>query len=199
MQTPLVNPLVFKMHLVCTLLNKHKLFCPVGLGTSPGLSRGQARLVPGNKPGENLGQTQVFSLFYTVEARRFAGLGQTRGRRASQIVYVKKVYVPLSLATPGLKNQKLKKSENQKCRHFLIFRCQYLPGIRLRKNNIPVLGFYASGKHEFSNRGTNSEKPIFRLRASSISDAPKFPSFRGHRGGKAPKHWDPRYMLGPKL
>ena len=49
--------------------HKHKLFCPVGLGTTPGLSRGFHRVCPWDKPGENLGQTRVFSLFYTVEAR----------------------------------------------------------------------------------------------------------------------------------
>ena len=49
--------------------HKHKLFCPVGLGKTPGLSRGFHRVCPWDKPGENLGQTRVFSLFYTVEAR----------------------------------------------------------------------------------------------------------------------------------
>ena len=34
---------------------------------------------------------------------------------------------------PWLKNQKFKNSENQKCSLFLIFRCRYLPGIRLRE------------------------------------------------------------------
>ena len=34
---------------------------------------------------------------------------------------------------PRLKNQKFKKSENQKGRIFFIFRCRYIPGIRLRK------------------------------------------------------------------
>ena len=49
--------------------HKHKLFCPVGLGTTPGLSRGFHRVCPWDKSGENLGHTRVFSLFYTVEAR----------------------------------------------------------------------------------------------------------------------------------
>ena len=49
--------------------HKHKFFCPVGLGTTPGLSRGFHRVCPWDKSGENLGQTQVFSLCYTVEAR----------------------------------------------------------------------------------------------------------------------------------
>ena len=88
--------------------DKHKLFCPVGLGTTPGLSRGFHRVCPWDKSGENLGQTRVFSLFYTVEARQTRvcpwdkpglSLGQTRGRRAAQKVYVKKVYVPFSLAS----------------------------------------------------------------------------------------------------
>ena len=39
--------------------HKHKLFCPVGLGTTPGLSRGFHRVCPWDKPGENLGQTRV--------------------------------------------------------------------------------------------------------------------------------------------
>ena len=58
--------------------HKHKLFCPVGLGTTPGLSRGFHRVCPWDKPGLSLGQSQ--------------------GRRAAQKVYVKKVYVPCSLA-----------------------------------------------------------------------------------------------------
>ena len=70
--------------------HKHKPFCPVGLETTPG-------------------QTRVFSLFYTVEARFHRAcpwdkpglsLGQSRGRRAAEKVYVRKVYVPLSLAAP---------------------------------------------------------------------------------------------------
>ena len=87
--------------------HKHKLFCPVGLGTTPGLSRGFHRVCPWDKSSENLGHTRVFSLFYTVEARFHRvcpwdkpGLsqGQSRGLRAAQKVYVKKVYVPFSLA-----------------------------------------------------------------------------------------------------
>ena len=49
--------------------HKHKLFCPAGLGTNPGLSRGSHRVCPWDKFGENLGEARVFSLFYTVEAR----------------------------------------------------------------------------------------------------------------------------------
>ena len=61
--------------------------------------------------GENLGQTRVFSLFYTLEARIHRAcpwdkpglsLGQTRGRRAAQKVHVKKVYEPLSLASESV-------------------------------------------------------------------------------------------------
>ena len=77
---------------------KHKLFCPVALGFSPGLSRGQTRFVPGTNPVKTWDKPRVFSLFYTVEARqtRVLSLGQTRGRRAAQKVYVKKDYVPFS-------------------------------------------------------------------------------------------------------
>ena len=35
---------------------------------------------------------------------------------------------------------------SKKQRDVLIFRCRYLPGIRLRKNKISGLGFYTSGK-----------------------------------------------------
>ena len=41
--------------------HKPKFFCPVGLGTTPGLSRGFHRVCPWDKSGENLGQTRVFS------------------------------------------------------------------------------------------------------------------------------------------
>ena len=87
--------------------HKHKLFCPVGPSfhricprDKPGLSLGQIRW--------KLGETQEFSLFYTVEARFHRicpwdkpglSLGQSRWRRAAQKVYVKKVYVPFSLAS----------------------------------------------------------------------------------------------------
>ena len=73
----------------------------------PGFVPGISPVCPWDKPGENLGQTRVFSLFYTVEARQnrvcpwdkpSLSLGQSRGRRAAQKVYVKKVYVPFSLA-----------------------------------------------------------------------------------------------------
>ena len=76
---------------------------PVFTGFVPGTTP----VCPWDKPGEKQGQTQEFSLFYTVEARFHRvcpwdkpGLsqGQSRGRRAAQKVYVKKVYVPFSLA-----------------------------------------------------------------------------------------------------
>ena len=60
--------------------HKHKLFGPVALGTTPGLSQGQTQFVPGtnpvcpwDKPGLSLGQTEVFSLLYTVDAQFVPG------------------------------------------------------------------------------------------------------------------------------
>ena len=72
--------------------HEHKFFRPVGLGTTPGLSRGFHRVCPWDKPGENLGQTQV-SPYFTQWKPSAPGLsqGQTRGRRAAQKVYVKKI------------------------------------------------------------------------------------------------------------
>ena len=67
--------------------HKHKFFCPVGLGTTPGVCRGFRRVCPWDKFCEYLGQTRVFSLFCTVEARQTRlrppgkpglSLGQTR-------------------------------------------------------------------------------------------------------------------------
>ena len=52
------------------ITHKHNFFCPVGLGTTPGLARGFHRFCPWDKFGENLGHTRAFSLFYTVEARQ---------------------------------------------------------------------------------------------------------------------------------
>ena len=49
--------------------HKHKRFDPVALGTTPGLSLGQAQFVPGTHPG----CPRVFSLFYTVEAQFVLG------------------------------------------------------------------------------------------------------------------------------
>ena len=102
--------------------HKHKLFCPVGLRTTPGLSRGFHRVCPWDKSGENLGQTRVFSLFYIVEARFHRvcpwdkpGLsqGQSRGRRAAQKVYVKKVYVPFSLANYCFSSKRRKENKRE--------------------------------------------------------------------------------------
>ena len=93
-----------------------------------------------------------------------------------------------------IQNQKFKKSENQKCRHCLIFRCRYLTGIRLRKPTSRDLDFllrfrqtrvfearYKLGKADFPIQG---ELYLF-------SDSPKFPNLRAPRVGKAPKHWGP--------
>ena len=69
--------------------HKHTLFGRVALGTTPGLSQGQ---------------TQVFSLFYTMEAQFVPGTNlvcprdNPRRRRAAEKVYVLTVYVPFSLA-----------------------------------------------------------------------------------------------------
>ena len=79
---------------------------PVFTGFVPGTNP----VCPWDKSGEKQGQTQEFSLFYTVEARFHRvcpwdkpGLsqGQSRGRRAAQKVYVKNIYVPFSLARYG--------------------------------------------------------------------------------------------------
>ena len=79
--------------------HKHKLFCPVGLGTAPGLSRGF-------HPGTNsvkIWETPGFSPYVAQCKPGKPGLvpgtnpglslGQTRGRRAAQKAYVNKVYV----------------------------------------------------------------------------------------------------------
>ena len=86
-------------------------------GNVPGTNRG----CPRDKVGLSQGQTQVFSLLYTVEAQFVPGtnpvcpwdkpglsLGQTRfvpgtfrGRRAAERVYVLKVYVPFSFPISG--------------------------------------------------------------------------------------------------
>ena len=85
---------------------------PVFTGFVPGTNP----VCPWDKSGEKQGQTQEFSLFYTVEARFHRvcpwdkpGLsqGQSRGRRAAQKVYVKNVYVPFSLAKDDQKRKLL--------------------------------------------------------------------------------------------
>ena len=53
--------------------HKHKLLCPVGLGTTPGLSRGHHRVCPWDKPG--------FSPYFTQWTSPISpglSLGQTR-------------------------------------------------------------------------------------------------------------------------
>ena len=72
---------------------------------------GRPRVCPGDftgfVAGTNPVKTWVFSLFYTEEARQTLvcpwdkpslSLGHSRGRKAAQKAYVKKVYVPFSLA-----------------------------------------------------------------------------------------------------
>ena len=63
--------------------------------------------VPGTNPVKTWDEPGFSRLFYTVEARFHRAcpwdkpglsLGQSRGRRAAQKVYVKKVHVPFSLA-----------------------------------------------------------------------------------------------------
>ena len=86
----------------------HKLFCPVGLGTTPGLCFGDfTGFVPGTKPVKTCDKPGFSPLFYTGSPD-FTGFvpgtspvkvpGQSRKRRAAQKDYVKKVYVPFSLA-----------------------------------------------------------------------------------------------------
>ena len=55
---------VKKFYVPFLLPNKPQFFlCPVGLGTTPGLSWGFHRVCRWDKFGENLGQTRVVSLF----------------------------------------------------------------------------------------------------------------------------------------
>ena len=75
-----VAPLLSRSVSGKTKAHKHKLFVPVALGTTPGLSQGQTRLV--------LGQTH-FGPGTSPE--------QSWGRRAAEKVYVLKVDVPFSL------------------------------------------------------------------------------------------------------
>ena len=82
---------------------KHKLFGPVALGTTPGLSLGQTQFVPGTNPGCP-GDKPRFSPYFTqwkpslsLGQARFVP-GTNRWRMAAEKVYVLKVYVPFSLA-----------------------------------------------------------------------------------------------------
>ena len=89
--------------------HKHKFFVQLVLGRPRVRPSDFTGFIPWDKSGENL---QVISLFYTVEARFHRvcpwdkpgwSQGQSRGRRAAQKVYVKKVSVPFLLANcdPG--------------------------------------------------------------------------------------------------
>ena len=89
--------------------HKHKFFCPVALGFSPGLSRGQTRLVPGTNPVKTWDKPRLSPNCTTQWKPGKPGfvpgthpgssLEQTNpGKKAAQKVYVKKVYVPSPLA-----------------------------------------------------------------------------------------------------
>ena len=83
--------------------HKHKLFGPVTLGTTPGMSQGQTGFVPGTN--------RVFLLILRNGSpvcpwdKPSLSLGHSWERRAAEKVYVLKVYVPFSLAR-----------EHRKCR-----------------------------------------------------------------------------------
>ena len=87
--------------------HKHKFFVrlvPVFTGFVPGTNP----VCPWDKPGEKQGQTQEFSLFYTVEARFHRVCPWDKpGLSQAQKVYVKKVYVPFSLAKGGARQHSL--------------------------------------------------------------------------------------------
>ena len=59
---------------------------------------------------------------------------------------------------------------------------------KTQNNNILGLGFYASGKHEFSNPGTNSEKPISDFPIQGEFDFPINWSFRIFEATERAKH-----------
>ena len=78
--------------------HKHRLFCPGGLGTTPGLSLG----FPGTNPVKTWDKSGEARFHRACPwDKPGLSLGQSPGRRAVQKVYVKKVYVPLSLAIQG--------------------------------------------------------------------------------------------------
>ena len=81
--------------------HKHKLFGPVALGTTPGLSPGANwGLSLGFVPGKNPGLLLILHTGSPVCLRDepSLSLGQFRGRRVAEKVYVSKVYVPFSPA-----------------------------------------------------------------------------------------------------
>ena len=79
-----------------TKIRQDKLFGPVALGTTSGLSQGHTRFVLGTKPSLCLEQTQVFSLLYTAEAQFVPGTNPVRpwansgshGGRKSVYIYI---------------------------------------------------------------------------------------------------------------
>ena len=103
--------------------HKRKLFGPVALGTTPGLSQ----VCPRDKPTLSQGQTQVFSLFYTMEAQFVPGTnpvvpGTSPGTKGGRKVCVVKVYVPFSLLNVGAERRGRGDAE-RKCQGFRMKRC----------------------------------------------------------------------------
>ena len=92
---------------------------------------------------------------------------------------------------PKIKNQK-KKSENQNADLF-DFLLPVSSRHRTQKINISGPGFYASGKHDFSTPGTNSENLIFRFsdstfRSSEVSEFSKLQMGAKHQSIGDPQH-----------
>ena len=78
--------------------HKHKLFGPVGLGTTPGMSWGRTWFVLGTNPLSPRNKLISHSGSPGCPGTTPA-CPQSRGRRAAEKVYVLKVHMPFSLAS----------------------------------------------------------------------------------------------------
>ena len=88
--------------------HKHELFGPVGLGMTLGCPRDKPRFVPGTNPVCPWDKAGFLLMLHSGSPacpwdKPGLSLEQTRGRRATQNVYVLNVYVPFSLAKCCLK------------------------------------------------------------------------------------------------
>ena len=101
----------------------------------------------------------------------------------------------MGFSLPLAQKSKIQKIRKSKMRTFFDFSMPVSSRYKTQKNNISGLGFYASGKHEFSNPGTNSEKPIFRFPTQSEFYYPMHQSFWVFEETERAKHQsigDPR-------
>ena len=98
----------------------------------------------------------------------------------------------IGFSLPHAQKSKIQKIRNAET--FLIFRCRYLPGIRLRKTTSRDLD-YASGKHDETRyKLGKADFPLSDSGQITCSDYAKFRIFEATEQAKQQSIWDPENL-----